>query len=409
MFKNIKKSITKFFLGNSTVGSLMDWIKPGQWNRTKLLKQYVSKIYAVISIIAENEAKISLNAFKEGAGGKENQVVNSKFINLLRKPNPDYSQFQFLEFHFTFMKLVGESFWYLASGRRSDKPVEMYLLRPDLMDVSVSTEGNNTGLVTGYVLNKPDGTKITFDKNEIVHFKLPNPENPYRGLGPVAAGKVYIETEEYASKWTRNALLNSGRPSGILYLKGVISDEQFKRLKRNWERENNGIDNVGKTLFLKGADEVDFKKLGMEMQEVALKEMKDMSTDDILFMFRMNKAMMGITDDVNKATSHDAYVFMAENIIKPDWDRFIDQVNQFILPLWQNDGEYVKYKKPTLKSDADRLEEDKALIDKAKTRNEIRTERGLDPMPGGDLLYVEINKVPIGTDPSGQKMLKKKV
>jgi capsid portal protein len=146
----------------------------------------------------------------------------------------------------------------------------------------------------------------------------------------------------------------------------------------------------------------------MELQEVALKEMKDMSTDDILFMFRMNKAMMGITDNVNKATSNDAFVFMAENIIKPDWDRFIDQINQFVLNLWKKD-EYIKYKKPTLKSDAEKLEEDKALIDKAKTRNEIRQERGLEPVPGGDFLYVAINQVPIGVAPNGSKMLKKKV
>jgi len=408
IFSSIRSSVNKFFLGHSTIGSVLDWVTPGSWSRTKLLKQYVRKVYAVISIIAENEAKISLSAYKEGASGKENQVVKNEFIDLLRKPNPDYSQFQFLEFHFTYMKLMGESFWYLAKGERSHKPVEMYLLRPDLMDVAIDTEGNNAGLVTGYVLNKPDGTKIPFDKDEIVHFKLPNPENPYRGLGTVAAGKVYIETEEYASKWTRNALLNSGRPSGILYLKGTVDNEQFKKLKRNWEKEQSGIDNVGKTLFLKGTQEVDFKKLGMELQEVALKEMKDMSTDDILFMFRMNKAMMGITDNVNKATSNDAFVFMAENIIKPDWDRFIDQINQFVLNLWKKD-EYIKYKKPTLKSDAEKLEEDKALIDKAKTRNEIRQERGLEPVPGGDFLYVAINQVPIGVAPNGSKMLKKKV
>lgn len=382
------------------------WSYPGQWSRRDLIKQYVRKTYAVVSTIAENEAKISLEAFK--ASGREDQPLASHpFTDLLRKPNPQYSQFQFLEWHFTFMKLFGESFWYIARGVRSGKPMEMYLLRPDLMDVAVD-RNDNRGLVSGYVLNKPDGSKVTFDVNEVVHFKLPNMYDPYRGMSPVQAGKVYLETEEFASRWTRNAIFNSGRPSGLIRVKGTISDEQFEKLKRQWKQEQSGVENAGKTLFVKGADELDFTKLGMELQEIALKEMKDMSVDDILFMFRMNKAIMGITDDVNKATSHDARVFFSENIIKPDWDRFIDHVNAFIMPNW-GENQFVKYKKPSLKSDAERLEEDKALVDIVKTRNEIRQERGLEEIEGGGFLYVPMNMVIVGQTPGGKKMLKKKV
>jgi phage portal protein BeeE len=113
------------------------------------------------------------------------------------------------------MKLSGESFWYMPMGKRSKQPKEIYLLRPDLMDVSVN-QNDNRGLVSGYVLNKADGSKVPFEKNEIIHFKTPNPMNPYRGMGTVQAGKTYIQTEEFGADWTKNSLFNSGRPSGIV-------------------------------------------------------------------------------------------------------------------------------------------------------------------------------------------------
>jgi HK97 family phage portal protein len=358
-------------------------------------------------MIAENEAKISLEAFKVNNAGEEINVPNSSFIKAMRKPNEQQSQFRFLEFHFTYMKLVGECFWYLVPGERTGRVMEMHLLPPDMMDVVVD-KNDPRGLVAGYVLNKPDGTKVPFEFDEVFHSKLPNVFDPYRGYSAVQAGKVYIETEEFGSKWTRSALLNSGRPSGILKIKSRISKPQFEKIKRQWINNNTSPENAGKTLFVKGDGDVDWIKMGMELQEIALKELKDMSTDDLLFMYRVNRAAMGITDDVNRANAHEARVFLNENIIKPDWDRFIDDINQFVIPKFEQDT-FVKYKKPTLKSDAERLEEDKALVDKVKSRNEIREERGLEPVEGGGFLYVAVNQIPIGTTPDGQKMLKKKV
>lgn len=407
----LRSAVSKFFMSNSVGGgSFWGWSKPGEWSRQQLLGQYVRKTYAIISKIAEAEAKISLEAYTANINGDEKVVNNSDFIKLLRKPNSQNSQFQFLEMHFTMMKLMGESFWYMARGVRQGKPMELYMLRPDLMDVAVD-QNDNRGLVSGYVLNKPDGSKVTFEVNEIVHFKLPNPENPYRGMGPVQAGKIYIQTEEFSSKWTRNALYNSGRPSGVLEFKGTITDAQFEKVKRQYRNEYSGVENAGKTLFVKGTDGVSFTKMGMELQEIALKEMKDMSQDDLLFMFGANKSILGVTDDVNRANAHEARVQLNENIIKPDWDRFIDHVNAFIMPNW-NKEVYLKYKKPSLKSDAERLEEDDKLVDRIKTRNEIREERGLDPIEGGGFLYIPINEVPLGTTPTeskAAKSLKKKV
>jgi HK97 family phage portal protein len=382
----IGKRVAKFFLGNSTPG-LWSWAFPGSWSKTDLLKQYTRQVYPIVSAIAEDAAKIEFEIERN-----EKPVTRHPFFDLIKMPNPDTSQFQFLEAHFTFMKLSGESFWYLAKGERTQKPKELYLLRPDLMEVAIDMS-DPRGLVSGYVFNKLDGTKQTFDRNEVIHFKMPNPLNPYRGLGTVEAAKTYIETEQYASNWTKNSLYNSGRPAGILNIKGVITQEEFISIKKQFKDQYTGTENTGKTMMLKGADGIDYTKLGMEMGEVALKELKDMTRDDIMMMFRVSKTMLGISEGVTLNNARDSRGVFINNIIKPELDRFVDNLNAFLMPVW-GEGYELCYEDPSLVNDAERLAEWTAGFNKWLTTNDIRQDRGLEPLEGGDVIREPVNLIP---------------
>jgi HK97 family phage portal protein len=393
LFQRVGKTIGKFFLGNSTPG-LWSWAMPGQWNKKMMLEQYTRYVYAVVSAIAQEAAKVNLEMYKN-----DKVVDNHPFLSLIKRPNPDVSQFQFLEMHFTYMLLAGESYWYLARGLNSLKTKELHLLRPDLMQVVVD-KTDPRGMVAGYLMVKPDGTKEPFNKDEVLHFKMPNPLDRYYGLGTIQAAKTYIQTEEYASTWTKNSIFNSGRPSGILNVKGVIDKDEFEQLKKQFKENYSGTENAGKTMMLKGADGLDYQKLGMELQEVALKELKDMTRDDIMVMFRVSKTILGITDDVNRANALEAREVFTRNVIVPTVDRMMDHLNAFLIPDW-GDGFLLSYEDPTLQSDADRLAEWTAGHNKWLTTNDIRGERQLDPIPGGDVIREPFSLTPTSGDPKG--------
>lgn len=389
MFKGLKLQINKFLYNSVSSAGFWSWVLPEEWTKAHLIKQYTRVVYSIVNAIAQNAAKVNFNVMR---GDKP--LENHDFLTLMRKPNPMMSQFQFLELHFTYMKLTGEAYWYIASGQRSGTPRELYLLPPDAMQVVID-KNDPRGLVKGYQLTKKDGKKIPFDIDEVLHFKMPNPHNPYYGMGPVQAGKVYIETEDYSSDWTKNALYNSGRPSGIVNLKGVVDESTFKQLKRQFKDEYSGTKNAGKTLLLKGMDGIDFQKLGMELGDIALKEMKDMSKEDIMFMFRISKTMMGISDDVNRANAQENHAVFTENIIIPELDRFIDHLNAFFIPRFGNKNDTIGYVDMDLRSDKEKLEEWTQGHNKWLTTNDIRKERGLEPIDGGDVIYVGIGLVPM--------------
>ena len=385
--------------------SFSTWFKAaGVISRTQMLNEYRRYVYTIVSAIAQDTAKLEFIIKKPIANGYK-PMPNHPFLELMRRPNPDYSQFEFLEQHETYMGLCGESFWYLVNGETTNVPKQMVLLRPDQMTVAADTSKSNPnplGFVTGYVLNKPDGTKITFEKDEILHIKTPNPLNPYRGLGPIEAAVDYIMTEKYTSQWTKNSLYNSGRPSGIINFKGVIGKDEFNQLKKKFKTEYSGPNNAGKTLLTKGSDKVDYIKLGMDMGDVALKELKDISRDDIMIMYRVSKTILGITDDVNRASAKEAKSVWMENVIKPKMERIVDAIDSKLIDRFLGDVK-CDYRDPSPKYLEDRSKEWSLGHNKWLSTNAIIRERNeflgtdLKEVEGGDEIYQSVALVPIGS------------
>jgi HK97 family phage portal protein len=414
--KNIGSGITKFFLGNSvSLSSFLGGIARGAWTRGDLAEQYSRYVFSIIRARSEEAAKIDFKTYKIGKDGKKENIERHPFLDLMTRPNPNQSQFQFLEFYFTDMDIFGEAFWYIARGERSKMPKELYRLNPANVDVALSKDEDGNQVV-GYVLHKADGKDVPLEASEVLHVKTPNPTNPARGKSIIEAGKDYIQTEGYASDWTKNAIYNAGRPSGILNIKGKISKEEFDRVKRRFKESYSGTKNAGKTMLIKAAEGLDYQKLGMELQEVALKEMKDMTRDDIMFMFRMSKTLMGISDDVNRSNAREAKAVFIENIIVPMLDRLVDHINAFFIEdfnsraakYYDTEEKYFKagsqaindvlvgYKDPRIIDDAEKLEQWKEGYNKWLSTNDIRAEKGLEPVDGGDVIYIPFNLVPMG-------------
>lgn len=380
-------------------------------SKSQALKEYKRYIYAIVSQIAADVARVNFQVFKTNAMGKRVAMPSHPFLALMRRPNPDYTKFSFVELHQLYMELVGESFWYIVRGDNTKKPKYLKLLRPDMMEVAIGDkyEGdeNKLGLVTGYVLTKSDGTKIPIDKKDIVHIKTPNPSNPNRGLSPLEAAVEYVKTEKLTSEFTMNSINNAGRPSGVLNVKGTIGDTEFKQVQKKFKAEYSGTSNAGKTLILNTKGEhggVEFIKLGMEIGELALKDFKDVSRDDLMMIYRVSKTMMGITDDVNRASAKEAKSVWMENVIKPKMFRLVDGLDSLVATDYGTDID-LDFEDPAPKYLEDRTAEWTAGHNKWLTTNDIIRERNefmgteVKEIKGGDEMYQAINLIPVGDIP----------
>lgn len=395
----ISQGITRFF-GNAG-DSFTTWAANtfGKWNKKRLMQQYKGLVYTLVNAIAEDFAKYEPIFWKvDNRTGQKKQYIHP-FAKVLENPNPSLSKFDLLVATASFLELTGDAFWYYAVGERSRQPKEIYLMRPDRVEVVVD---GDTGEVMGYKFRNDDGTKIPLEVDEVEHIKTFNPLNQYRGMGTLEAAILYVEIENDTSVFQRNFMKNQATPSGVLTISGKIEKEAFNKLKTQWKEKQAGLANVGKTLFIREAD-AKFTKVGLGLDELDLKALKELSEGKIFKMFRVPKIILGDTDQngLGRANAEVADYIFAKRTIDPKQTRLDDAIQKTLKRSFSDENTVVGHVSQIPEDKAAQLNEDDKLTGRVYTVNEVRERKGLPRVDGGDKLYVSFNQVPIDESNTG--------
>lgn len=363
---------------------------------TKENDAYKGIVAACIDVGAQQMALYKPRLYK--SVGKERKFIEQhQLIELLSNPQPDnqsgLTQEQLFSVTYAFKKLYGEWFWYIVNGQRSNKPRAIYILQPSKMTVDI----NDNGEVCGYTLRKNDGTKIPFKVNEILHYAEFNPNNPYRGMGLIEKAQEYISTEQATAKFTSNFFKRNAGLSGILSIKGAVSKNAFQKFARRWRQHYEGVDNAGKVAILRESDAA-FTKLVLGLDELDMTALRKATIDEVLMMFRVPRALLGLSDDAGlgsrAAVEVHEYIFSKYNI-EPEMRAMDSALNRLLDRFWPSDRLDVAHD-DIIPSDKEfELKTREAAVDNWLSRNEIRSKDGLEPLPGGDELRAPINQVPL--------------
>ena len=381
-------------------------------SRRQFLKMYRGIVMACVAAVAEDVAKYEAKYLKkDNRNGKTAEYIH-EFNKVLERPNPRMtSKFDLFVATQSFLELVGNAYWYLNVEQTSRKVREIYVMRPDRVKIAID---DKTGAVIGYEFNDGKGNIVPLDVDEVQHFKTFNSEDDYYGLGTVEAGVIYIETEEDSAIFQRNFIKNQASPSGILTINGKIEKEQFNKVKAAWKEKTEGLANVGKTLFIRGAD-ASFTKIGLSLGDLDMEKLKTLTEDKIFKMFRMPKFLLGDFDQggLGRANIEAGDYVFAKRRIEPAQLRIDDGIQNIVRRNWKDENTLISHVSQ-IPEDVDRMlnEEDK-LVNRVLTVNEVRKRRGLEPMDGGDQLFVGFNVVPLsdaGSDNSDStKTVKRRV
>lgn len=364
------------------------------------LSAYKGIVYACVSLIGESIGGQYEPQLKVRKGDQFETLIDHELLALLRNPSGDneaepLSQFDLFEATASFIALQGECYWYMVPGRLSGKPKEIVILRPDKVGIDIDDFGN----VNGYFIRRSVGNPIPLEVKEILHFKLFNPKNPYHGMSPIDAGEDEIATDQYAKTFTRNFFRNNAGLSGVLNVKGEVTKNAFQKFVRAWRDKYEGVDNAGKVAIVRDS-EAAFTKVGLGLNELDMKALRDMSKDDVRMLYKVPKPLLGDADGAGLGRGNVEsleYIFAKYNL-DPKMVRF-DSVLQFALKRYWGDTTTIVDHVSIIPDDKEFMlnERDKG-VDRWKTRNEIRDEDGLDGIEGGDALRANISTYDISED-----------
>lgn len=361
-------------------------------------------LYRAVLAIAMEIATINFKLRVPNAKGEFEFITDHQALETLRLPQPTKggkSMLTAMDLKIvTAMHLLlnGEAFWLLdkrlprglGGGPRFIKP-----LLAQNMKVDLSKDGD----ILQYTYDI-GSQRQSFDPMDIVHFKLPDPKNMYRGHSPVQSIRYAVDTGKKADILNTNRLSNGGVPGGVLESEQAITPEERKKLLAEWRQTYGGPENGGKTAMLpKG---LKFNRTQDTNQEMQFAEGKEVVKKEILANYGVGPEILGQTDSQTRANADAAiFVFMRFGV-NPFALKYNDTLNNDFLVTFPNpdEAEFCYDEIVPANMEEKRANMQAGFAIGAITPNEARKVLGMEPLnlPGMDVPYLDMGKNAVGAE-----------
>ncbi|MFJ3923022.1 phage portal protein [Streptomyces sp. NPDC090022] len=290
----------------------------------------VGTLFAIVNRLSNATSQVEWKLWRKAASGRKEdraEVTSHAALDLWRKPNPFMPRQEFVEVTQQHIDLTGEGWWVVSRHKASPIPLELWPVRPDRITPVPDPER----FLAGYMYQAPDGQQIALELDQVISLRMPNPLDPYRGMGPVQSILADLDATRYSAEWNRNFFLNSAEPGGIIEVPSPLSDPQFNELRMRWNEQHRGVANAHRVAILEHGKWIDRKFTQRDMQ---FAELRAASSDVIRGAYGIPKFAVGDVEDVNRATADAAGAWFDSMLTVPRLERFKAALNFDVLPLF---------------------------------------------------------------------------
>jgi len=239
-------------------GGVTTWAGTRVNQRTAL--QY-APFFSGVRLIAQTVAGIPLITYRRlDPRGKMRDRKNPWYDILHSRFNEEHTAFDGRAFLQQSALLWGNGYAFVDRAM-SRQPLGLWPLRPDRCHLERSRETGELVLVWS---SETLGTQY-FERDEFVHLRSPLSFDGVYGMSILTQARESIgaalASEEFAGRfWS-----NSARPDGALKTPNTLSDEAWKRLKKQWKDRHQGSGNAHKTAILE--EGLEWQAIGMPLRD----------------------------------------------------------------------------------------------------------------------------------------------
>lgn len=257
-------------------------------------------------------------------------VDKHPLLSVWNKPNDFFTRQEFVETVQQHIDLTGEG-WFTVS-RAGGRPIELWPVRPDRM----APVRDPKTYLNGYVYRAPDGTLIPLRLDEVIFMRMPNPSDPYRGMGAVQSLINQLWGAKMAAEWNRRFFENSALPGGLIELPNHLSDPEWEEFQDRWGESHRGVNNAHTVGLLEyGGKWVDLKYTQKDME---FSELRRVTREEIREAFGIHGHMLGLSEDVNRANAEASETTYAKRQLVPRVARWAGALNSDLLPMFGDMG-----------------------------------------------------------------------
>lgn len=366
---------------------------------TQLSALKVSVVWACVTVLSEDVAKLPGHVMRRKANGEKVIVTDHPVERLMQKPNDYQNGFEFKEQMMAALLMRRNAYAAIIRDGRG-KPSELIPLNPDWVTIY---EASNGMLFYNVARNGPHITAMLkslpqrIPSDDILHIRGMS-LNSLWGQSTLNSGRdaigLALAQQDMAAIYANNGT----QLSGVLETPNVLTDPAHARLKKDWKDYRAGRMNAGEVAILENG--LKFSKLALTSVDAEFIAAREHQVEEIARYFRVPPHKLGI---IASRTAGSSLVQQDQdyvNSVVSSWaERWEAKINEtFGLDA---DGVFFEFDFTRfLRADiVSRYQSFRLASGGASwlTPNEIRRGEGMPDDPDGDVLLRPAMLVPLGT------------
>jgi HK97 family phage portal protein len=352
----------------------------------------ISAVYAAVRTYADTIASLPINLIQESNDSRTKQLDNPLNKLISKQPNMTMTRFTFTQLLVEKLLLLGNAFFYIDWDVMTMRPKELIFIPNELVkDVEVKR-----GVLQYTIILNDKERKL--DQSNVLHF---------RGMGNELMGKSVIDYAKdnlgigkAAENFGADFFNNGAAMSGIYEHDGELSDKAYNNLKSSIK---NRLSEKHAVLLLE--EGVKFRQTTIPPETAQFLQTREFSVVDVARWFKLPPQMLyDLTKSTYNNVEQQNLNFLIHSLT-PYLVSIEQEYDRKLLQEAEKDDHFFKYNMNALlrgdiesRSKAYQLYINNGIM----SINEVRKLEDLDPITGGDRLYMPINIAPIDEDGSNQ-------
>ncbi|PWJ93543.1 HK97 family phage portal protein [Mesorhizobium loti] len=238
----------------------------------------IPAVWACFRFLTQTVAVLPWHALKDGGNGAEIQAKNPVDWLLYKRPNPEWSSFQFRETMLHWALRWGNGYAEIERDQLG-RPFALWPIHPDRVKVCRDPD---TGILFYEVSNGPGGGDgIEIEAADMFHL---------RGFGEGVVGVNVIDYAAQSLGWAKAAQMfgasffgNGATPTTVVKNKKGLSPKGLEKQRAEFEQLYKGPYRANKTAFLD--NDADISTIGLNAEQTQLLETHQFLVEEICRWF----------------------------------------------------------------------------------------------------------------------------
>jgi HK97 family phage portal protein len=347
-------------------------------------------VFTAIDGISNDIARLPMRHFRREAG-EVLEVENSAALRVLEEPNGYQTRFDFMKQLVASQLYRGNGYAYAIRNRRYEVD-ELHNLWPD----SVWPYRAGTEVFYEVGANPLGGINSArmLTTRECFHHRMMTLNDPIFGVTPLVSAALSCSAGMAILRQSERFFNSMSRPSGVLQTAGRLNADQAQAIKDRWNSVYKGPENAGEVAVLEQG--LEWKPLTMTSVDAQLIEQLRYTVEDVARVYQLPLFKLGDYTKVSYSSTEQLTRIYHSQCLAAHMESLEDRFTWFF---------GMNPRQEWLEFDTDALFRTemvqridslaKSVQGGIRTPNEARKSEGLNPIEGGDTVYMQAQMTPL--------------